>query len=71
GIEGAALLGETSGYLVDPVSSTAVLAVLEKLTGLSADKTDLAKLADEMQTELSSFASSVQQNAADDLRYIG
>lgn len=71
GIEGAALLGETSGYLVDPVSATAVLDVLEKLTGISADKTDLAKLAEEMQTELSSFTSSVQQNAADDLRYIG
>ena len=30
GMEGVALLGETSGYLVDPVSSTAVLDVLEK-----------------------------------------
>ncbi|HJJ33439.1 MAG TPA: proteasome assembly chaperone family protein [Methanocorpusculum sp.] len=71
GIEGISLLGETSGYLVDPVSSTAVLDVFEKLTGLSADRTDLCKLAEEMQHELSSFANSVQQNSADDLRYIG
>ena len=71
GMECIALLGETSGYLVDPVSSTAVLDVLEKLTGLSSDRTDLSRLAEEMQSELSSFASSVQQNSADDLRYIG
>ena len=71
GLEGISLLGETSGYLVDPVSSTAVLDVLEKLTGLSSDRTDLSRLAEEMQSELSSFASSVQQNSADDLRYIG
>ena len=71
GMDGIALLGETSGYLVDPVSSTSVLDVLEKLIKLKVDRTDLLKLAEEMQTELSSFTSSVQQNAADDLRYIG
>lgn len=71
GIEGIALLGETSGYLVDPVSSTAVLSVLEKLAGFSVDRTDLAELADEMQTELTEFATSVRKNSADDLRYIG
>ncbi len=71
GMEGVALLGETSGYLVDPVSSTAVLDVLEKLVGFTADRTELAKLAEEMQADLSSITSSMQQNAADDLRYIG
>ncbi|MDO5846333.1 MAG: proteasome assembly chaperone family protein [Methanocorpusculum sp.] len=71
GMQGVALLGETSGYLVDPVSATAVLDVLEKLVGFTADRTDLLKLADEMQAELSAFTSSVQRNAADDLRYIG
>ncbi len=71
GMDGVALLGETSGYLVDPVSATAVLDVLERLTGISADRRDLLELADEMQSELSAFASSMQKNAADDLRYIG
>jgi len=71
GMEGVALLGETSGYLVDPISSTAVLDILEKLINLKVDRTDLLKLAEEMQTELSSFATSIRQNAADDLRYIG
>jgi len=71
GMEGIALLGETSGYLVDPVSSIAVLDVLEKLIKLKVDRTDLQKLSEEMHTELSSFASSIRQNAADDLRYIG
>ncbi|HJJ36172.1 MAG TPA: PAC2 family protein, partial [Methanocorpusculum sp.] len=71
GIDGIAMLGETSGYLVDPVSSTAVLDVLEKLIGLKADRKDLLQLAEEMQTELTAFASSMKKNSADDLRYIG
>ena len=71
GMEGVALLGETSGYLVDPVSSTAVLDVLEKLIGFTADRAELSKLAEEMQADLSAFTSSIQQNSADDLRYIG
>ncbi len=71
GMEGVALLGETSGYLVDPVSSTAVLDVLERLIGFTADRTELSKLAGEMQEELSAFTSAIQQNSADDLRYIG
>ncbi|HJJ46843.1 MAG TPA: proteasome assembly chaperone family protein [Methanocorpusculum sp.] len=70
-MEGIALLGETSGYLVDPVSSTAVLDVLEKLIKFKVDRTDLLKLAKEMQSELSSITSTVQQTSADDLRYIG
>lgn len=71
GMEGIALLGETSGYLVDPVSSTAVLDVLEKLTGIKADRTELTELASQMMTEVSAIASTMQKNNADDLRYIG
>lgn len=71
GIDGISLLGETSGYLVDPFSSMAVLDVLEKLVGMSIDRSDLIKLSDEMQTELNTFSSSMKQNSADDLRYIG
>lgn len=71
GMEGIALLGETSGYLVDPVSSTAVLDVLEKLTGIKANRADLTELAGQMMTEVSAIASTIQKNNADDLSYIG
>lgn len=70
GMEGVALLGETSGYLVDPVSSTAVLNVLEKLIGFTVDRTELSDLADQMMTEVSAIASSIQKKNADDLNYI-
>lgn len=71
GMEGIALLGETSGYLVDPIGATAVLNVLEKLTGISVDRTELTELADEMMAEVAYVASSMQNKASDDLRYIG
>ena len=71
GMKGAALLGETSGYLVDPVSSTAVLDVLEKLIGFKADKTELKQLGEQMMSELSAYAASVHNKNADDLSYIG
>lgn len=70
-MDGIVLLGETSGYLVDPVSSTSVLNVLEKLTGIKADRTDLAELASQMMTEVSAIASTIQKNNAEDLNYIG
>lgn len=70
-MEGIVLLGETSGYLVDPVSSKAVLDVLEKLVGISVDRTDLNRLAEEMLSELSAITSSIQSKNADDLSYIG
>ncbi|MDO5844061.1 MAG: proteasome assembly chaperone family protein [Methanocorpusculum sp.] len=70
-MSGAAFLGETSGYLVDPVASKAVLDVLEKLTGISVDKTSLNELAEQMLTEVSAIASSIQNKNAEDLSYIG
>ena len=42
-MEGACLLGETSGYLVDPVASEAVLDSLSRLLGV---KVDLASIRD-------------------------
>ncbi|HJJ47888.1 MAG TPA: PAC2 family protein [Methanocorpusculum sp.] len=70
GMEGAALLGETSGYLVDPVSATAVLDVVEKLVGFSVDRKDLQELSEQMMSEVSAIASSIQKKNADDLNYI-
>jgi uncharacterized protein (TIGR00162 family) len=70
-MEGIALLGETPGYLVDPAGAAAVLEVLEKLTGIAADKTELTSLAEEMMTEVAHAVSSVRNSISDDLRYIG
>lgn len=71
GMEGIALLGETSGYLVDPVSATAVLDVLERLTGVSAERRELAELAGQMIADVASVTAPVQNMTSDDLRYIG
>lgn len=70
-MEGIALLGETSGYLVDPVSSTAVLDVLERLTQLCADRTELTDLAEQMMTEVAAIANAAMPKPSDDLSYIG
>lgn len=70
-MQGVALLGETSGYLVDPVAATAVLEVLEKLTGLVSDRTELILLADEMMADVAAISSAYQNKSQDDLRYIG
>ncbi|MDV0442770.1 proteasome assembly chaperone family protein [Methanorbis rubei] len=72
GMDGVALLGETSGYLVDPVSSTAVLDVLEKLVHLHADRTELTDLAEQMMTDVAAAtASAAGSRPPDDLSYIG
>lgn len=71
GMEGIALLGETSGYLVDPVSSTAVLDVLERMTQVHADRTELTDLAGQMMTEVAAAATSAAARPTDDLSYIG
>ena len=41
GIDAVCLMGETSGYLVDPMSAASVLAVLSKLIAVPVDPTDL------------------------------
>ena len=71
GMEGVALLGETSGYLVDPVSSTAVLDVLERLVHLEADRTELTDLAQQMMTDVAVAAAAAMPRPSDDLSYIG
>ncbi|HJJ90857.1 MAG TPA: proteasome assembly chaperone family protein [Methanocorpusculum sp.] len=71
GIDGVVLLGETSGYLVDPVSSTAVLDVLERLIHVHADRTELSYLAEKMLAEVATHVSASMPQSSDDLRYIG
>jgi uncharacterized protein (TIGR00162 family) len=54
GMKGYALLGETSGYALDPKASAALLMALEKLIGLKVDLKDLNERAKEAQTVIQS-----------------
>jgi uncharacterized protein len=49
GLQGACLLGETSGYVVDAGASKQVLEVLAKLTGTAIDTSKLREKAEETQ----------------------
>ena len=73
GFEAACLMGETSGYLVDPKSARAVLEVLEAVLDLSVDYESLEDRAEEME-EVVGKIREMQEGPAvpdDDLRYIG
>ncbi|MDG6954058.1 MAG: proteasome assembly chaperone family protein [Nitrososphaerota archaeon] len=49
GLEGACLLGETSGYVVDAGASKAVLEQLSRVLGIPIDTSELKEKADETQ----------------------
>jgi len=73
GFEAACLMGETSGYLVDPKSARAVLEVLQTVLDFSVDYESLEDRADEME-EVVGKIREMQDGPAvpdDDLRYIG
>ncbi len=73
GFEAACLMGETSGYLVDPKSARAVLEVLEARLGFDIDYASLEDRAEEME-EVVGKIQEMQEGPAlpdDDLRYIG
>ena len=73
GFEAACLMGETSGYLVDPKSARAVLEVLETVLDLTVDYESLEDRAEEME-EVVGKIREMQEGPAvpdDDLRYIG
>jgi hypothetical protein len=69
------LMGETSGYLVDPKSAQAVLEVLQEVIGFDVDYASLEERADEMEEVVRKIQEMEQQNAPapsdEDLRYIG
>ncbi|WP_122090822.1 proteasome assembly chaperone family protein [Halalkalicoccus subterraneus] len=73
GLDAACLMGETSGYLVDPKSAQAVLGVLQEHLGFEIDLTDLEERADEMEDVVERMQEIEDQNVPteDDLRYIG
>ncbi|MBX0321570.1 proteasome assembly chaperone family protein [Halomicroarcula sp. F13] len=74
-IPAACLMGETSGYLVDPKSAQAVLEILQDVVGFDVDYESLEERADEMEEVVRKIQEMEQQNAPspadEDLRYIG
>ena len=73
-VPAACLMGETSGYLVDPKSARAVLEVLEAVVGFELDFASLEERAEEME-EVVRKIQEMEQGAPtpsdEDLRYIG
>lgn len=70
GIEGVCLMGETSGYLVDPKSAAAVLDVLCTLLGLEVDPTTLQQRGVEMEHMIEKLVDTERASENDELRYI-
>ena len=73
GFEAACLMGETSGYIVDPKSARAVLETLESVLDMTVDYESLEDRAEEME-EVVGKIREMQEGPAvpdDDLRYIG
>lgn len=75
GMEAACLMGETSGYLVDPRSARAVLEVLQDLLSFEVDYEQLEERADEMEEVAEKIQEMQNQQqgvpSEEDLRYIG
>lgn len=71
GIEGMCLMGETSGYIVDPKSAHAVLGILSALTGLDVDDTKLEERATEMEGIVEKIRELENAKAEEELSYIG
>lgn len=70
----ACLMGETSGYLVDPKSAKAVLEILQTTLDFEVDFGSLEDRADEMEEVVRKIQEMEQGTPApsdDDLRYIG
>ncbi len=77
-VEAACLMGETSGYIVDPKSAQAVLDVLTDVLGFTVDREDLEDRAEEMEEVVQRLEEMNQDvdrmpkmPSEDDLRYIG
>jgi hypothetical protein len=72
-LDAACLMGETSGYLVDPKSARAVLEVLEDSVGFEVEFESLEERADEMEEVVQKIQQMEgdQQATDDNLRYIG
>jgi uncharacterized protein (TIGR00162 family) len=69
----ACLMGETSGYLVDPKSARAVLEIIEAAISIEVDYASLSERAEEMEEVVKRIRQMEQSATAseEDLRYIG
>jgi uncharacterized protein len=63
GMDGASLLGETAGYLLDPAASHSVLESLSQILGLKIDMTSIEERAREAQQIFSQVQRMAEQNA--------
>lgn len=70
-IEGICLMGETSGYLVDPKSATSLLKVLSNLIGITIDSTTLVERGIDMERMVQNLIEGEQAVRDEELRYIG
>ncbi|OKY78588.1 MAG: Archaeal enzyme of ATP-grasp superfamily [Candidatus Methanohalarchaeum thermophilum] len=81
-IPASCLMGETSGYIVDPVGAQSILKILEQILNIEVDMQELEERADEMEDVVSKIRQKKQQAqqqqqqqqpqpTQDDLRYIG
>jgi uncharacterized protein len=71
GIEGICLMGETSGYIVDPKSADSLLSVLSRLLKVDVDPTTLQQRAEDMEQILSKIREAEEAKGREDLNYIG
>ncbi len=72
GMGGACLMGETSGYMVDPAAARAVLHVLGEVIGRTIDMTDLENKAAEIDRITQQLhEAEVAAREPGDLHYIG
>jgi proteasome assembly chaperone (PAC2) family protein len=71
GIDAICLMGETSGYLVDPRSATSVLTVLSNLLNVPVDPTQLNDRAAEMERMIEGLIEGERLQSNEELSYIG
>jgi uncharacterized protein (TIGR00162 family) len=73
GLEGACLMGETPGYLVDPKSAKAVLKVLMKVTNIKISMSALEKKAKEIEHIAHQLKEieGLSKEKGEELKYIG
>jgi len=70
-IDAVCLMGETSGYIVDPMSAANVLAILAKLINVTVDPTQLNARAAEMEKVVEGLIEGEKLQHDDELSYIG
>jgi uncharacterized protein (TIGR00162 family) len=70
GIDAVCLMGETSGYIVDPMAAASVLSILSKLVDVPVDPTKLNDRASEMEKVIEGLVEG-EKIKDEELSYIG